>query len=113
MNKPTLNDLIKAINNNEKYTDVLKATTENISNMYKEELSRPINSIGDVAIILCILQGILYGNCSNCPVEKFDYDKRTEYEKQCLHATCQEELYKWLLDKAEEEKKENENNGSN
>ena len=110
--KPTLSDLVKAINNSEKYTKVLQDTVEIISDMYKEELSRPIDDIGDVTVILCIVQGILGKNCSNCPVVRFNYDKRTEYEKQCLHATCQEQLYNWLLNKAEEEKKENENNGS-
>ena len=59
------------------------------------ELDRPIKSLGEAAVVLCMALG-----CENCPVTLFDYDKRTEYEKCCLHEPCQTNLYKWLVEQA-------------
>ena len=61
----------------------------------KDEFDRPIKSLGEAAVVLCMALG-----CENCPVVLFDYDKRTEYEKCCLHEPCQTGLYNWIVDQA-------------
>lgn len=67
-----------------------------MSALYKEyELDRSIRSLGETAVVLCMALG-----CENCPVTLFDYDKRTKYEKCCLHEPCQANLYKWLIEQA-------------
>ena len=56
-----------------------------------EDLNRPIYNIGDIAVILCEML-----SCENCPVTIYKCDNRTEYEKQCLHVTCCEQLMNWI-----------------
>lgn len=63
----------------------------------EDELDRPIKSLGEAAVVLCMALG-----CKNCPVTLFDYDKRTEYEKCCLHEPCQTNLYKWLIEQTKQ-----------
>lgn len=68
--------------------------------MIKDEFDRPIKDIYTAAVLLCMATSFGSNNCSNCPVILFDYDKRTEYEKCCLHEPCQTNLYKWLLEQS-------------
>lgn len=68
--------------------------------MVKDEFNRPIKDVYSAAVLLCMATSLGTGNCSNCPVTLFDYDKRTEYEKCCLHEPCQTNLYKWLTEQS-------------
>lgn len=66
--------------------------------MLIEELNFPVDSLGRATTLLCLATSLAADGCNNCPVVLFDYDKRTEYEKCCLHMPCQINLYKWLKD---------------
>ena len=68
----------------------------------KDEFDRPIKDIYSAAVLLCMATNLGSDSCRNCPVTLFDYDKRTRYEKCCLHEPCQTNLYKWLMDQAKE-----------
>ena len=59
-----------------------------------DELDRPVKTIGELATTFCVVM-----ECRNCPVMREDYDKRTEYEKTCLHEPCVVNLYKWIKDR--------------
>ena len=75
--------------------------------MYKAvefERDFPVDTLMGLAIRFCALMG-----CKNCPVKLQNYEKRTEYEKTCLHEPCFSNLHKWILEQAEKEKKEKEN----
>ena len=67
-----------------------------------DELSGPIEDLHSAAIVLCMATNFSSHGCENCPVVIYDYDKRTMYEKTCLHEPCQMNLYKWIVDKAKE-----------
>ena len=63
--------------------------------LLKEEMNRPIKTLGELATQFCCLT-----ECENCPVHIHNFDKRTEYEKTCLHEPCVSNLYKWILEQA-------------
>lgn len=62
--------------------------------MLKRELNKPLITLGEVTTLLCELI-----ECRNCPVCIENYDRRTEFEKTCLHEPCVSNLYKWVKDK--------------
>lgn len=66
--------------------------------MIKEEFNRPIQDINGAVLLLCMAISYGSGGCDNCPVRIFDHDKRTEYEKCCLHEPCQTNLYNWCME---------------
>lgn len=57
-----------------------------------DELNRPVENIGDIAVRLCELL-----SCENCPVTIHNCDERTDYERQMQHAPCCNELMKWII----------------
>ena len=61
----------------------------------EEELDNPIKTLGELATQLCCVT-----ECKNCPVSIHNFEKRTEYEKTCLHEPCVSNLYKWILEQA-------------
>jgi hypothetical protein len=72
---------------------------EDYSKYTKEELievitylDKPIKSLSDVAVRIC--ESL---SCDNCPVNIFDCDRRTNYEKTMLHTPCCTQLYNWML----------------
>lgn len=68
----------------------------------KEEFeNRPIQLIIDIAIRLC--ESI---KCEECPVVLYNYEKRTEFEKQNLHIPCCYNLEKWIEDESRKNIKE-------
>ena len=71
--------------------------------MVKDEFNRPIKNIYSAAVLLCMATSLGSDDCSNCPVTLFNCDKRTEYEKCCLHEPCQTNLYKWLVEQAKKQ----------
>ena len=66
--------------------------------MLIDELNFPVKSLGSATILMCLATSLGSDGCKNCPVVLFDYDKRTEYEKCCLHEPCQTNLYKWIIE---------------
>lgn len=76
-----------------KITEALDMAMDALCMQY--ELDSPVKSLGGAAVALCMALG-----CKNCPVTLFDYDKRTKYEKRCLHEPCQTSLYNWIVDQA-------------
>ena len=60
-----------------------------------EELDNQIKTLGELATQFCCVT-----ECKNCPVVIYDFEKRTEYEKTCLHEPCVSNLYKWILEQA-------------
>lgn len=70
-----------------------------LNNAMEEERSIPVKTLMGLVIRFCALHG-----CKNCPVNLQDYEKRTEYEKTCLHEPCFSNLYKWILEQAEKER---------
>ena len=48
----------------------------------EQELDRPVESLLDLAIQFCIVT-----ECKNCPVAIYDYETRTEYEKNRNHGS--------------------------
>lgn len=81
--------------------------SKKILKFMQEEFNRPINDLYSAAIILCLALGMNENGCKNCPVTLFNYEKRTIFEKCCLHEPCQTNLYKWLIAKGNEEKNHN------
>lgn len=63
--------------------------------LIEEELHRPVNTLGELAIRCCEML-----ECKNCPVHIHNFDKRTEDEKQMLHIPCVTNLYKWIVEQA-------------
>ena len=57
----------------------------------EEDLDSRIETIEDIAVKLCEIL-----SCKNCPVVIYNYEKRTEHEKCCLHVHCCENLVKWI-----------------
>lgn len=70
---------------------------------FVKEFDRPIKNLYDVAALLCLATSLSEDDCRNCPVVIHSYEKRTEYEKCCLHEPCQTNLYKWLIEQANKE----------
>ena len=60
-----------------------------------EEMDRPIKTLGELVTQFCCLT-----ECKNCPIIIHNYEKRTEYEKTCLHEPCCSNLYKWIVEQA-------------
>ena len=58
-----------------------------------EEMDRPIKTLGELVAQFCCLT-----ECKNCPIIIHNYEKRTEYEKTCLHEPCCSNLYKWIIE---------------
>lgn len=62
--------------------------------MLNEEQSKiPISTLEELATQFC---GLV--ECEACPVVIHNFEKRTEYEKTCLHEPCCTNLYKWILE---------------
>lgn len=99
-------DCFVSDNNNETENNTPEEPRE-ILEFMQEEFNRPINNLYSAAIILCLALGMNENGCKNCPVTLFNYEKRTIFEKCCLHEPCQTNLYKWLIAKANEEKNHN------
>jgi murein L,D-transpeptidase YafK len=64
--------------------------------LIEKELDRPIKTLSELATQFCCIT-----ECKNCPVVIHNYEKRTEYEKTCLHEPCVSNLYKWILENKE------------
>lgn len=58
-----------------------------------EEMDRPIQTIGELVTQFCCLT-----ECKNCPVCIHNFERRTDYEKTCLHEPCVSNLYKWVIE---------------
>lgn len=74
--------------------DYAKTVKEN--KLLKEEMDRPIKTLGELAAQFCCLT-----ECRNCPVTIYKYDKRTKLDKEALHEPCCSNLYKWIIDQSE------------
>lgn len=68
--------------------------------LVEDEFDHPIKDLFSVSVLLCMALNLKDHGCKNCPVTLFDYDKRTKYEKCCLHEPCQTNLYKWIIEQA-------------
>lgn len=66
--------------------------------LLKEEMDRPIKTLGELATQFCC-----WTECKNCPVYIHSFEKRTEYEKTCLHEPCVSNLYKWIIEQVKSE----------
>lgn len=72
-----------------------KRKIEEEQKLLLEEMDRPIRTLGELATQFCCLI-----ECKNCPVRIHNFNKRTEYEKTCLHEPCASDLYKWIVEQA-------------
>lgn len=72
--------------------DYSKYTKEELQDMW-EYIDRPLASVNQIAVRLCECL-----SCENCPVVIYKCDYRTEYERTCLFATCQEQLHNWIVE---------------
>lgn len=72
-----------------------KKKLEKELNLLLEEMDRPIKTLGELTTQFCCLT-----ECKNRPVHIHNFEKRTEYEKTCLHDPCCSNLYKWIIEQA-------------
>ena len=65
--------------------------------IFCEQLDRRIESLYDIAIQICTVT-----ECKNCPVHYEPFETRTEFEKESQHEPCCTNLYRWILERADE-----------
>ncbi|MCM1232312.1 MAG: hypothetical protein NC489_19490 [Ruminococcus flavefaciens] len=73
------------------------AKTVKENKLLKEEMDIPIKTLKELTTQFCCLI-----ECKNCPVEMHRYEKRTKHEKENIHIPCCDNLYKWVIEQAQE-----------
>ena len=86
------------MNKNKYDTCEYTEAAENL-NLLQEEMDRPVKTLWELTTQFCCLT-----ECKNCPVCIHKFEKRTEYEKTCLHTPCVDNLYKWIIEQVMEMK---------
>lgn len=73
-----------------------KKKLEEEQKLLLDAMDRPVRTLGELVTQFCC-----FTECKNCPVVINDFERRTDYEKECLHEHCISNLYKWVIEQTQ------------